>query len=334
MPVLGLFKKKYPILVNTCSNDKESIAFTYKAYINGNYYLSYGVIISNNDELSTALAMLRRILLKVQIDKDLINNLDYYIWYNGAEFKSSRSIKRRYLGKVKNIRNIILSWPFSSKGPNKAVNEDSVGFLSIKYCGKFTQKLVHIFAIADGVSNLQRGDYASSFAVRSFITNVSSIMSSVSDPDLKSIVMDIHNELLNISRNSNIETGTTFTGGTITYVNGIPKATITHIGDSRAYRVIGGSVERLTRDHSLGEHVITQALGYVVDNIDLVNTILKPGSYLVLATDGVTDVLTDEQIGHIVYSSRNPSDISMNLVQTARIYGSQDDASALTIWYT
>ncbi len=321
----------YRILINTCPSNRESLAFTYKAYINGNYLLSYGVLIPNYG-ISSALAVLRRILLNIPISKDLVENMNYYIWYNGVKLSSSSSVKK-YIRMVKRVGDVILSSPYSDKGPNKEVNEDSTGFLTVKHCSGIRQKLVHIFAIADGVSSLQRGDYASSFAVKSFMLKVSSLIVNNLNLDLKETIMDMHDELLNSLRGSNMNTGTTFTGGVITYMGEVPRVTIAHIGDTRAYRIMGGKVEKLTRDHSLGGHAITQALGYIVNNVDIVTATLERDSYLVLTTDGVTDVLTDEHIGYITYSNRYPTNISVGLVHTARTYGSTDDASALTIWY-
>ncbi len=326
----------YRVLVSTCIEGRESLAFTYKAYINGDPVVFYGIFVPR-DGISTATAVLRRLLLNVRLSEDLASNIDFYIRYGNAEYVSTRRL-RRYLRVVNAGDGIIIASPFSTKGPDKARNEDSVGVLSLKYCGSRGSRLIHAFAIADGVSGLQAGDYASSFAVRSFLASALQLAVSSPGPDvadvLRGVLMDIHSELKGYGETHGLNTGTTFTGGVIMQSGNVPIVTILHIGDTRAYKVVGNTVNRLTVDHSLGGHVITQALGYVINNIDIARTMLSRNSYLVLTTDGVTDVLSDDRIAWLIYEYKYPRYIASALINAARDAGSSDDASALVIWRT
>ncbi|WP_054856549.1 PP2C family serine/threonine-protein phosphatase [Vulcanisaeta sp. JCM 16159] len=299
--------------MTTCTNYAESLAFTYKAYLNGYPTLSYGVLVPHEDT-NTALAVLRRLLLNMPIGNELLINSHHYIWHNNVEIVSSKQL-RKYLHVVDaevTSGKVIIASPYSIKGANKERNEDSAGILSIKYCGD-TITLFHIFAIADGVSSLHGGDYASSFSVRSFISGALSLINTVNTDlkaNLKELLMRIHMELQDYAEKNNVNVGTTFTGGIIIQRDNAATATIAHIGDSRAYKITSNTVSRLTTDHSLGGHVITQALGYVIKNIDTYETMIGRNTYLVLTTDGVTDVVTDDTIGRIVHEYRYPRHIS------------------------
>jgi len=329
--------ERYRVLISTCTNYTESLAFTYKAYLNGSPSLFYGVLIPY-EELSTALAVVRRLVLNMHVNDELLIDMHYYIWHNDVEVLSSRRL-RKYL-RVVNAEDtagkVIIAYPYSVRGADKERNEDSVGVISIKHCGE-EATLLHVFAIADGVSSLHGGDYASSFSVRSFISGALSLMGSAITnlgESLRELLMRIHAELQEYAKRGNVSMGTTFTGGVIVQRRDAATATIVHVGDSRAYKIVGNTVSRLTTDHSLGDHVITQALGYVIRNIDTYETMIGRNTYLVLTTDGVTDTVTDDTIGRIVHEYKYPRHISWALVNAAGKLGSRDDATALTIWRT
>ncbi|MGA7438180.1 MAG: protein phosphatase 2C domain-containing protein [Luteibacter sp.] len=94
------------------------------------------------------------------------------------------------------------------------------------------------------------------------------------------------------------------------------------VGDSRIYRWAGGTMERLSHDHSIVEalveagelteaqarqhpqrSVLTQALGITAPDqlhIGLARGEIAPGARLLLCTDGLTDEVTDERIAQIV----------------------------------
>lgn len=105
-------------------------------------------------------------------------------------------------------------------------------------------------------------------------------------------------------------------------------ATIGHIGDSRIYRWRAGRLDRLTRDHSWVEeqvqagfisdrdarlhprrNLLTRALTGGVDPIaDLGWVPVAPGDRLLLCSDGLYTVLTEEQIAGILEKSDDPSE--------------------------
>ncbi len=127
------------------------------------------------------------------------------------------------------------------------------------------------------------------------------------------------------------------------------KVIIAHIGDSRAYIIENGIVKYVTKDHSyvqqlvdVGEisaqeakthpmkNIITNAVG-VQDNVDVDITELEVNKncIITLCSDGVSNVMTDEQLAEISESqSDNPAKM---LCEEAQKLGSSDDVTAIVI---
>jgi protein phosphatase len=124
-----------------------------------------------------------------------------------------------------------------------------------------------------------------------------------------------------------------------------------HVGDSRAYRVRGGQIQQLTRDHSLindyllampdltdeqraelPKNVITRALG-MQDNVavDLINDDPQVGDVYLLCSDGLSGMLTDEQILGIVSSTEDTAEMCRKLIAKANENGGEDNITALVI---
>jgi protein phosphatase len=126
---------------------------------------------------------------------------------------------------------------------------------------------------------------------------------------------------------------------------------IGHVGDSRCYRIRGGKISLLTRDHSLindyllampdltdeqkselPKNVITRALGmqdHVV--VDLQHDDPQPGDIYVLCSDGLSGMVTDEDIEVIVTSTDDVRDACIRLIQRANERGGEDNITAVLI---
>jgi protein phosphatase len=126
---------------------------------------------------------------------------------------------------------------------------------------------------------------------------------------------------------------------------------IGHVGDSRCYRVRGGEVRLMTRDHSLindyllampelteeqkGElpkNVITRALGmqdHVV--VDLQMDEPQHGDVYVLCSDGLSGMVPDEDILDIVVSDAEPEEQCRKLIARANDNGGEDNVTAVVL---
>lgn len=127
-------------------------------------------------------------------------------------------------------------------------------------------------------------------------------------------------------------------------------ATVAHVGDSRAYLWRGSRLLPLTRDHSLVEdyvrqglispeearfhphrHVLSRALG-IAETVepDVSSFFLRRGDVLLLCTDGLTKMLTDEQIaGALRRTGRQPQQICAALVEQALRSGGEDNVTVV-----
>jgi protein phosphatase len=140
--------------------------------------------------------------------------------------------------------------------------------------------------------------------------------------------------------------GTTLT---ICYILG-PELFVMHAGDSRAYLYRGGDLERLTRDHTRAQelidaglaapgspeerkrrHVLTNCLGGPSLNVevDVDHRRLEDGDRLLLCTDGLTDLVEDDEIADLLERFPSPTDASRVLVDVALERGGKDNVTAV-----
>ena len=145
--------------------------------------------------------------------------------------------------------------------------------------------------------------------------------------------------------------GTTMTLATILGVDGI----VAHVGDSRAYLFRQGELHQLTRDQTQAQllleagvitkeefaknryrHVLLQAIGGqggLVD-VEIHRTRFQNDDRLMLCTDGLTDMLTNDQIGAILQSEHDPRTACEGLVDKALEQGGRDNITAIvTHWH-
>lgn len=89
------------------------------------------------------------------------------------------------------------------------------------------------------------------------------------------------------------------TTATVLLVADAGRWTVGHVGDSRAYLLRGGELSRVTTDHTLvpGSSTLTRALGTREDvDVDVLGGELTPGDVFLLSSDGLTDLVSDDEI--------------------------------------
>ena len=129
---------------------------------------------------------------------------------------------------------------------------------------------------------------------------------------------------------------------------------LAHVGDSRAYLFRGGKLQLLTEDHTLvhrmvveGEitqteaenhphrSVLTRALGVEGDvRVDETKVEVREGDRLLLCTDGLTGMLSEDQIESILQDVRDPQEAVDRLVRDANRAGGIDNITAVIIDFT
>ena len=139
--------------------------------------------------------------------------------------------------------------------------------------------------------------------------------------------------------------GTTLTS---VFVEG-DKAYFCHVGDSRGYLLRGSEVEQVTQDHSwvdeqvrLGlmtveearrdprRNVLTRTLGTRPETqIEAYERVLFPGDILVLCSDGLSNMVRDEEILQTCTEAEAPQDAAEELVDLANERGAPDNVTAV-----
>jgi protein phosphatase len=130
--------------------------------------------------------------------------------------------------------------------------------------------------------------------------------------------------------------------------------TVGHVGDSRAYLMHEGVLRQLTDDHSwVGEmvrrgeltpaeaavhphrSVITKALGTEGDiEPDLLEIFLEPGDRVLLCSDGLSGMVSDEQIGDVLRRPDDVQAIAEALVAAALANGGEDNVTVVVLELT
>jgi protein phosphatase len=203
-----------------------------------------------------------------------------------------------------------------------------------------------IFVVADGMGGAQAGEVASKAAADAFDRD---LPSTSPEAFLRETIEAANREIHELAREdpSRAGMGTTITA-VIVDAEGEAVA-IGHVGDSRAYRLRGGKLERLTRDHSLVEEmrrkgqlteeqaedhpqrsIITRALGPEPDvEVDVQTVPATPGDLFLLCSDGLTTMLGEAQISSLLSGATSVEAAVRALVDEANRAGGRDNITAL-----
>jgi PPM family protein phosphatase len=201
------------------------------------------------------------------------------------------------------------------------------------------------FAVADGMGGAKAGEVASAMATDAFEGERSS--DEPAEAQLARILREANRRIykLAVSDESHRGMGTTLTAAKITG----DEVSIAHVGDSRAYRMREGELEQLTRDHSLvaelersgqitpeaAEHhpqrsIITRALGPEPDvEVDTYTVAGRDGDLFLLCSDGLTSMISDEEVSSILRSADSLDDAADALVRAANQSGGKDNITVV-----
>ena len=202
-----------------------------------------------------------------------------------------------------------------------------------------------LFVVADGMGGAQAGEVASHIAVEAFEHGL---------PDSGSpeerLAQRVREANQRIHERSLTEEGREGMGTTITAVwLQDSEASIAHVGDSRAYLFRDGELRRLTQDHTLvdelvrrgklteqqaAEHpqrsIITRALGPEPDvDVDTLTYPVRAGDVLLLCSDGLTAMISEERIAEILASAGSLDQAGNQLIKEANEAGGRDNITVV-----
>ncbi len=211
--------------------------------------------------------------------------------------------------------------------------------------------LTNLFIVADGMGGHAAGDYASRTAVKTIVEYIENSFEKNSLKLLTKAVEAANNEVYTDALlNRKLEgMGTTIVAATFVgkYLQAI------NVGDSRLYIVSGKSIRQVSVDHSLVEEMIRsggiareQARNHPDKNIitravgvkktvepDTYTEELKSGDYVLMCSDGLTNMVPDEEIMEIVVQSEDVTQAVKALIEKANENGGRDNISAVLVRY-
>lgn len=209
-----------------------------------------------------------------------------------------------------------------------------------------------VFVVADGMGGHAAGEVASAIASEWIAERlcgscVTMELDQVEDRFRTAFVEAGREILRQAAENTNqLGMGTT---ATVLLLRADGRYVIGHIGDSRAYLVRDGDMRQITRDHSWVQeqvdrgmitpeqaknhpqsNIITRALGTeAYPTPDLYNGMTEDGDIFLLASDGLTDMLSESEILAILEEEEDPGRCVARLVREANRAGGMDNISAL-----
>jgi PPM family protein phosphatase len=243
-----------------------------------------------------------------------------------------------------------------SVGRQRELNEDCLFTFTSTIAGNSSNPPFGLFIIADGMGGHQYGEVASNTAIRTisgyvmkkFHNSLFNMPTQPVDESLQEIiqaaVMEAQRAVLREAPGS----GTTVTAALVLG----QQLTIAHVGDSRAYLLYNDQrMEAVTRDHSLvrrleelGQITSAEAAVHPQRNVlyraigqgetlepDVVTTPFPIGGYLLLCSDGLWGLVTDDEIRRIVYETPTMQRACQSLVAAANSAGGPDNISVILV---
>jgi len=206
----------------------------------------------------------------------------------------------------------------------------------------------HVFAVADGLGGHQAGEVASDLALAS----VRALDQTDARPAAKGIADAVRKGNRAVHDRAESDESLQGMGTTMTAVviSG-DTAFIAHVGDSRCYLIRGGAISQLSRDHTLvarmvsegrltpeqaeahpQRSVLTRALGADRDvDVDELRITVMDGDRLLLCSDGLTGMLSDDEIRDFVTGGSDLDEICRRLIDAANERGGLDNITVVVI---
>ena len=216
----------------------------------------------------------------------------------------------------------------------------------------------HVFVVADGVGGNKAGEVASDLTVRTieeFLLNTLKRFSNLQASEEQGVLLALQNALFQADARIFEETAThpewqgMATALTMAFaVNW--RLFVAHAGDSRCYLHSGGRLQQLTHDHTMSaemvrkgiispqsqanhpwRHVVTNIIGGTSPGVqvELHSLDLHAADVVLLCSDGVTEMVPEDQIAAILQQENLPQSACERLVAEANRLGGKDNITVI-----
>jgi protein phosphatase len=232
----------------------------------------------------------------------------------------------------------------TDKGKRRSLNEDY-------YYIPDGEGPYSLAIVADGIGGYQGGEVASQLAVRVFCAMVKDteiLNEDIADELLFDAMHSANSAILDYARDNEFYQGMGTT--LVAALNLDNTMKIINIGDSRAYKYSAGTLCQITRDHSLVQeliesktitkhegrlhprrNIITRALGEDMALAEIYNVDFDTEDIILLCSDGLTDMIDDDEILSIIDNSDYIEDMAVGLVSAANAAGGHDNITCVLI---
>ncbi|MBA4188156.1 MAG: serine/threonine-protein phosphatase [Planctomycetaceae bacterium] len=216
----------------------------------------------------------------------------------------------------------------------------------------------HIFIVADGMGGHSAGEVASALTVMTiegFLLNTLNRFTNLQASEEHGVMEEFQNAVLQADAKVFEEAAQhpelLGMGTTLTMAFAVEwKLFVAHAGDSRAYLFSKNELHQLTQDHTVvaemvrqgvlspnealrhpSRHVVTNILGGVEPGVrvELHRLNLEPDDLLLMCSDGLTEMVTDDRIVAIIREDRDPQRVCERLVAEANANGGKDNVTVV-----
>lgn len=239
------------------------------------------------------------------------------------------------------------SWGLTDQGNVRKQNQDAYRIEQLDWG---TQLCV----VCDGMGGAKSGNVASTLAVEVFTEEVRRSWTRGMEQDKIDQMLRNAVKLANFTVFDQSAQFPEFDGMGTTLVAALVRgksATVVNVGDSRAYGIDERGIEQITRDHSLvqlmvdrgelkpeaaknypGKNYITRAIGTVpVVMCDIFHRDMSKGDFLLLCSDGLSNVMDDQEILFEVVHGVNKKLCCKRLLNIAKNRGAPDNVTSVLI---
>lgn len=238
-------------------------------------------------------------------------------------------------------------WGLTDPGMVRKQNQDAYHIVKL-------DKTSVLAIVCDGMGGAKSGNVASSLAVDVFVQEVQRRWVPGTDWDKADQILRSAVKLANFTVYDQAKQFVEFDGMGTTMVAALirgQKVTVVNVGDSRAYGITEGGIRQLTKDHSLvqlmvdrgeirpemaksypGKNLITRAIGTEpVVLCDMFRQEFQRGDFLLLCSDGLSNMMDDQEILFEVVHGVNKSRCCQRLLDITKTRGAPDNVTSILI---